>query len=289
MAGRLGSFGKAAGKLRVSQAAISYAIKALETDLGCALFVRSRSGVALTEAGRQFHCEIALALSHIRQSAEQIRHRGMPGSVTLSVSTAFATWWVLPRLAALRTDLPELDLRVQTTDRDLDLGTEGLSLGIRYGQGVLTHYSRAPLASEIIFAVCSPEYLARLDRPVAAPADLVRLNLIHLDEPHRPCPTWAEWFAAFGASFEDRGQGLRMNDYALAVLAALDGQGVVLGWAHLLEPLFATGKLVPAVPQCWRTGIDFELVWVGEPNGETARVRDWLLTRRGSGDLARGI
>ncbi|MCB1371168.1 MAG: LysR family transcriptional regulator [Rhodobacteraceae bacterium] len=277
LAGRLGSFGKAAQELRISQAAISYAIRELETDLGTRLFVRSRLGVTLTEAGLGFHREIAPALAHIRHCAEQMRRRESSEAVSLSVSTAFATWWVLPRLGALRADLPDLDLRVQTTDRDLDLRAERLSLGIRYGTGVLDHYETAPLAPEVIHAVASPEFIAGLAADVATPADIPPLRLIHLDEPHRACPTWASWFAAFGLPFEDRGQGLRVNDYALAVLAALDGQGVVLGWAHLLDPLLASGRLVPIVPQAWRTGVDFMLVWHGEPNPETARVRDWLV------------
>lgn len=278
VAGRLGSFGRAGKELGITQAAVSYAVRALEADLGQPLFTRASTGVRLTEAGARFHVEVGLALSLVRQSAERLRRgRGGGASVTLSVSTAVATWWVLPRLARLRADLPDIDLRVLTSDRDVDLRAEGLSLGVRYGAGVLPHYEAATLAPEIIYPACSPGFLARLETPPEGPEDLVQLPLIHLDEPHRPCPTWADWFEAFGVAYAETGPGLRLNDYALVVLAAQEGQGVILGWAHLIDPLVAAGALVRPIPQSWATGIDFMLVWSGEPAPQTRRVRDWLL------------
>jgi len=259
----------------VTQAAVSYAVRAVETDLGSTLFARGPRGVALTSTGERFHAEVTLALGHIRGSVERTRRSGGE-AVTLSVSTAFAAWWVLPRLARLRADLPEVELRVLTTGRDLDVAAEGVALGVRYGRGVLPHYGRAALAPEVIFPAASPRYLSSLPRTPACAADLPGLALVHLEEPHRPCPTWADWLAAHGAP-PPRPGGLRLNDYALAVQAALDGEGVILGWAHLVDPLVASGALAAATPERWRTGVDFMLVWAGEPGPAARRVRDWLL------------
>lgn len=189
---------------------------------------------------------------------------------------------MLPRLARVRADLPGIDLRLQTSDRDVDLRAEGLTLGVRYGQGVLPHYESAPLAAEEIYPACSPTFLMQLASRPSAPIDLSGHPLIHLDEPFRPCPTWADWFAAFGVAYEDRGPGLRLNDYPLAVLAAQEGQGIILGWAHLLDSLVAVGTLVQTTPELWRTGVHFMLVWSGSLGPEAARVRGWLLDHAGS-------
>jgi DNA-binding transcriptional LysR family regulator len=109
-------------------------------------------------------------------------------------------------------------------------------------------------------------------------AGLASLKLIHLDEPNRPCPNWAAWFGAFDLPCKDQGAGLRLNDYALAVMAAIEGQGVILGWAHLIDPLVAAGTLVQAAPERWETGVDFMLVWTGGLSEQATAVRNWLLS-----------
>lgn len=277
-AARLGSFTRAATELGLTQAAISYSIKQLETGLGLRLFHRQHRRVVLTEAGERFYQDVSIGLGHIRRSAETLRQRRGYGYVTLSVSTAFASWWMLPRLARFRAAHPEIDLRLQTTDKDIDLAEESIDLGIRRGAGEWPEYAATFLTAEVIHAVCSPTYLASVPAP-AAPADLAGLKLIHLDEPYRPRPSWADWFAAQGVPYVDFGEGLRLNDYALVIQAALEGQGVALGWRHLTEALVERGALVRPVPQPFVTGLGFYVVW--PRNRVLARdaeiVRNWLV------------
>jgi DNA-binding transcriptional LysR family regulator len=96
-AARLGSFTRAASELGITQAAVSYAVKQLEARLGQPLFLRQHRRVALTEAGERFFQDVSIGLGHIRRSAETLMSRGAAGHVTLSCSTAFASWWMLPR------------------------------------------------------------------------------------------------------------------------------------------------------------------------------------------------
>ena len=74
-AGRLSSFTAAAQELHMTQAAVSYAIGRLETDLGCALFLREHRRVRLSEAGARFHADVTIGLSHIQRSAQDLRER----------------------------------------------------------------------------------------------------------------------------------------------------------------------------------------------------------------------
>ena len=59
----------------MTQAAVSYAIRGLEEQLGAKLFQRRHRRVLLTDAGERFHADVSLGLSHIRKSAEEIRAR----------------------------------------------------------------------------------------------------------------------------------------------------------------------------------------------------------------------
>jgi DNA-binding transcriptional LysR family regulator len=278
-AARLGSFTRAAEEMGVTQAAVSYSIRQLEEALGVKLFLRRHRRVELTESGERFFDDVSLGLSHIRRSAEEIRRSRDDQHVTLSLSTAFASYWMVPRLSAFRQAHPEIDLRLQTTDKDVDLAAEGISLGLRRGRaGNWPGCAEALFAAEEIFAVCAPRYFEEAG-PFGGLDALARAKLIHLEEPFRPRPSWPEWFAGQGYPFQDRGEGLRLNDYALVIQAAFEGQGVALGWRHLVEDLMQRGLLRKALPASWSAGEAFYLIW---PEGllqqpQVRAVHDWLL------------
>ncbi|WP_374655062.1 LysR substrate-binding domain-containing protein [Dongia sp.] len=276
-AGRLASFTKAARELNMTQAAVSYGMKQLERALGIALFRREHQRVRLTEDGRRYHQDVTLALEHIRRSTETLRRSQSGTHVTLSCSTAFASWWMLPRLALFRQDNPGIDLRLQTTDKDIDLGAEGVSLAIRRGDGRYLGYDAMKMVDEAIIPICSPAYLERAG-PIGAVADLKKQRLIHLDEPFRPRPSWADYFRAMNVSAAPDAGGLHLNDYALVVGAALEGQGIALGWRHQTDHLVVRGLLTHPIERAWVTGLAFHIVW---PHGvvlaaEAEIVRDWL-------------
>jgi DNA-binding transcriptional LysR family regulator len=276
-AGRHLSFTAAGQELGMTQAAVSYAIRGLEARLGTALFHRRHRAVALTEAGARFHADVSLGLSHIRRSAEALRALSGSGHVTLSASAAFAAFWMVPRLQAFRDGVPGVELRLQTSMRDLDIAAEGIPLTVRGGDPAdWPGYAAARLAEEEIWAVAAPSYLAIAGTP-GTPAALLRHRLIHLEEPHRPAATWADWFAAAGVAGPVP-EGFRFNDYALLIQAVMEGQGVALGWRHLIERLVAAGLLVRLTDAAMRTGRDFHVVWPdGQLSPAAARVRDWLI------------
>jgi DNA-binding transcriptional LysR family regulator len=132
-AGRLLNFTAAAKELGLSQAAVSLSIIRLEDQFGTKLFVRRHRKVELTEPGARFFADVTFGLSHIQKSAERLKASAGGNHVTLSASTAFATLWIVPRLQRFREELPGIELRIQTSDRDLDLTAEGIPLGIRGG------------------------------------------------------------------------------------------------------------------------------------------------------------
>lgn len=278
-AGRLSSFSGAGRELRMTQAAVSYAIARLEDQLGTALFLREYRRVRLSEAGRRFHADVTIGLSHIQRSAQSLRAVATGSHVTLACSTAFAAYWMVPRMEQFRGALPEVDLRIQTSDRDLDLLGEGIPLGVRGGQPAdWPQYHAAVLAPEEIYPVCSPGYLARHVPPARA-SDLLEHHLIHLEEPFRSATTWADWFGAIGVERRRVPKGLQINDYVLVLQAVIEGQGVALGWRHLIEGLVNKGVLVRLTDHMLSTGKDFHVIWPREAQLSRAAcdVRDWLI------------
>ncbi|KSV95884.1 MULTISPECIES: LysR substrate-binding domain-containing protein [Sinorhizobium/Ensifer group] len=278
-AGRHQNFTRAASELGMTQAAVSYAIRGLEDQLGVPLFHRVHRAVELTEAGEKFHADVSVGLSRIQKSAEDIRAKGRETNVTLAASTAFASMWMLPRLNRMREDLPEIDLRIQTSVRDLDLEEEPIPLGIRGGDpSHWPRYHAAQLAEEVVNAVATPAYIEEHGLPGTA-ADLQRHNLIHLEEPVRRACDWTEWFASAGLTYPKQARRLTINDYVLVMQAVLAGEGVALGWEHLINPQIRSGALMPVAGHVLKTGLAFYVVWPRsrELNAQAKRVRDWLL------------
>jgi len=280
-AGRLSSFTGAARELQMTQAAVSYAIHRLEEHLGIALFLREHRRVRLSEAGERFHADVSIGLSHIQRSAHDLRSVATGGHVTLFCSTAFAAFWMVPRMAQLRTDLPHIDLRIQTSDRDLDLLGEGIPLAVRAGTpGDWPHYLAEPLAEEEIYPVCGAGYLAGREGP-KHPADLLDHQLIHLEEPYRSAATWRDWFASAGIEGPRVPTGLQINDYVLVVQSVIAGQGIALGWRHLVSGLVEKGVLVRLTDHALTTGMNFHVIWPRTATLSRAalEVRDWLLAQ----------
>ena len=280
-AGRHENFSRAAEELSMTQAAVSYAVRTLENQLGVPLFHRSHRAVALTETGARFHADVSAGLVRIQKSAEQIRAKGRETNVTLSASSAFASMWVLPRIPKLREDLPDIDLRIQTSVRDLELDEEGIPLGIRGGDpAAWPDYHAALLASEVVNAVASPAFIESHGMPGTV-AELAQLRLIHLDEPARVACDWKEWFESAGHEYRPQSRPLTINDYVLVIQAALAGEGVALGWQHLIERQMASGALVPVSNHVFETGTDFYVVWPRsrELSTPARKVRDWLVAQ----------
>jgi DNA-binding transcriptional LysR family regulator len=283
-AGRLLNFTAAGRELGMSQAAVSLAVKRLEDQLGTRLFVRRHRRVDLTEPGARFFADVSLGLSHIQKSAERLRTTKGGNHVTLSASTAFAALWMVPRLQRFREDLPGVELRIQTSDRDLDLIAEGFPLGIRGGNADdWPEYWLLPIAPEEIYPVCSPSYLEAFGAPKTV-EDLIEHRLIHLDEPHRPAVTWPEWLASAGIDGTLAPAGFRINDYVSVIQSVMEGQGIALGWAHLTDRLIANGSLVRLTDHVHRTGKSFNVAWSRDRDiaGNVALVRDWLAEQQTS-------
>ncbi len=276
-AARLGSFTLAAHELNVQQPAVSAAIKQMETTLGVALFNRQHRKVSLTVAGLRLFSDTERVFDQLLVSAQAVKQRTNTDYVTLNASSAFNFYWMMPRLAQLRENHPGIDLRLQTSDREPDIDAENISLAVRHGNGNWVGCESVLIAEEEIYPVTSPLALASAINLKTLPS-LVHQRLIHLEEPIRERPTWQQWFKHFDVKIETAPGGLRLNDYALVLQAAIAGQGFAFGWRHLTDPLVANGTLGAKSEWAWKTGLGFYLVWSkNRPlSGDAVLTRDWI-------------
>ncbi|MEQ9260183.1 MAG: LysR substrate-binding domain-containing protein [Roseovarius sp.] len=278
-AARTGSFTRAARELNVQQPAVSAAIKQLEQSLGVRLFARAHRSVTLTHAGERLHNDVFAAFERIHQTAAMLAQQGAQRHVTLSASTAFAHYWMVPRLAAFHAAHPGLDLRLQTSEREPEIDAEGISLGIRRGDGTWPGCESHLIAPEVISPIASPRLMASAVT-LRSVATLPHQTLIHLEEPIRERPGWADFFAHWKVPYTEPRTGLRLNDYALVLQAAIAGEGFAFGWHHVTEHLVRQSLLKRRDEWAWNTGKGFYLVWSATTplTPEAEKVRDWLVS-----------
>lgn len=256
-AARLQSFAKAAEELRVTPAAISHQVRALEDYLGVKLFIRTGRTVQLTEAGRELLPDLSAGFERMEAGLRRVRAaRTDTGVVTVTMPPSFAAKWFVPRLEAMRAALPDVDVRVDTATRLVDFEADEIDLAIRYGLGGYEGVESVRLFGEEVFPVCSP----LLAKALRGPGDLKRTLLIHDETTGKDpdFPDWRAWLQAAGAPEVDSERGLRFRLSSMAVQAAIDGQGVALGRRVLVEDDLLAGRLarpfelaLPARPAYW--------------------------------------
>ena len=114
---RVQHFGKAADMCAVTQPALSMQIREFEHNLGLNLVERTRSGVQLTEKGRNISERAARILGDVRSLIEYAHHADqlLAGSLKLGVIPSIAPYLLPPLLPLIKASYPELELHVRET------------------------------------------------------------------------------------------------------------------------------------------------------------------------------
>lgn len=242
-AARLASFTRAAEELGVTQAAVSRQIHLLEEHFGFPLFIRLHRRIELTERGRLLANASQDAFDSIAATVADISHEAQDNELTISATVAFSHFWLLPRISEFSRKYPEISLRILTQDTMPNVELGEADIAIRFGDGRWVEGQSKALFNDEIFPICSPEFADRI-REIENPRDLLRFPLISniTDEP--TWTGWSDWFAAFDVEMPKKIPGLRCSFYTEAIYAALGGQGIALGWWHLVEDLLGHGRLV---------------------------------------------
>lgn len=272
-AARLASFTRAAEELGITQAAVSWQVKALERRLDQALFLRRPREVALTEAGERLSRAATEAMSVLRTALSDLTETG-EGVLSVTTMHTLAHQWLAPRIGAFQLSHPAIAVRLESSGRLIDLARENVDVALRAGggawPGLATHY----LFPHIHTPLCTPAMRERLGG-LAKPEDLLQAPRIGAAE------EWDVWFAAAGVA-PQRGDGpprLAGDSQTLEVTSALAGQGVALASPILFSAEIASGRLVAPFEINAHYGSGY---WLAYP-ADRARApkikafRDWVL------------
>lgn len=275
---RHGQLSAAARELRISQPGLSQRLKSLEESLDVTLFERTWRGVRLTAEGADLLAAVDPLIGNLAADFRRFAHRNRTPSVLVSVDFAFASLWLLPRLARLREAVRPVDLSMLTSQQPELAGGLSVDLTVRMAEAGDIEAGETKLMDERVSAVCSPDFLAR-HPGLAEPADLVGLSLLSLQTPVTShWHDWESWFAHFGVTDRPGRERTHFTSYDIVVRAAQAGLGVALGWHGLIDDMLARGDLVPALPHVATSNRGYYIQAIQDaPSAAARRVHDWIL------------
>jgi LysR family glycine cleavage system transcriptional activator len=280
-AARLKSFTRAAEELGVTQAAVSWQVKALEQQLDQPLFNRLPREVTLTPPGERLSRVATEALSLLRSAVSDLIETE-EGVLSITTVQSLGGQWLAPRLGGFQIAHPRIAVRLEASSRVVDIAREGVDIALRGGHGQWPGMTSHFLIPAVQTPLCTPQFLARVGG-VEWPDDLMDLPRIGIAR------EWAEWFQAAGATVTDDLSTPRMTSdaQAMEVASAMAGSGVALGSPIFFARELAEGRLVMPFDVVARYTGGY---WLAYPS-ERARLRkiaafrDWVLAQAAADPL----
>ncbi|WP_332878169.1 LysR substrate-binding domain-containing protein [Massilia sp. S19_KUP03_FR1] len=218
-AARWGSFKLAARELHKTPAAVSLQIRQLEAALGFVLFIRHPRQVTLTEKGQELAVSVAKFLGDLQGKVAALQGHDEEKVLRISTTHSFAIKWLVPRIVDFTRQFPDIDIRIDSNDKLVDLDDASIDVAIRFG--LADPLDPALVFAERMVAVYSPGLLAPGQAALSL-ADLRRFPLIYGDTTE----TWIQLLHENRVLDGDYHFARSYSNAAVRAQAALAGQGI---------------------------------------------------------------
>jgi len=269
---RAGGITAAAAELGMTPGAVSKQIIKLERWFGCALFQRAGRGLLLIEAGRRLLQEIGPALDQIEAASGKVDRRS-PNALRISAPPTFMAYWLVPRLGLFQQRHPHIEIQLDNKrDRSRAL-PEHADVAVRRGLADATGFSAHPFMPEALLPVFGAGLPGRDN--IRAPADLARTTW--LTATMRP-DDWQRWLAKAGLAGLSPARWVTFDHTNLALGAAMDGLGVAIAPAFLIEGELRANRLIAPFPELMAPDDGYYVLCrTGQENRPAVRAfREWL-------------
>jgi DNA-binding transcriptional LysR family regulator len=242
-----GSFVGAVEGLRMSKAAVSRHVDALEQRLGVRLLHRTTRRLSLTEEGRIFYQRARDVLAALDDAESEVSSRTLEpsGLIRINVPLTFGTMHLAPLWGAFLDLHPQVEMDITLNDRMVDLVDEGYDLAVRIGDLPSSALVSRRLAATRMRLCASPLYLARHGTPthpheLAQHRMLAYTNWSDRDEWHFDGPDGK-------VSVRIRARVISNNGDTCCALARQHG-GIILQPSFMVHQDLRAGELVELMP-----------------------------------------
>lgn len=266
------SFTQAAKELSVTLGAVSRQVKTLEESMGITLLERQGRGIKLTRSGQILYDSVSYHFDRLRAVTHRLQYE-QTHSFSLAISTAAASFWLMPKLGEFWQQYPDIDVNYCLANTLRGLARHHADLYVRYGNGQWAGHVAAALYTDRLYLVCSPDFYQQYQNQ-----DITALPLLQMADDEADREAWSTWLAT--ANIDKQPQHWQyLSNYTLITAAAEHGQGIAMGWDSLVSGLVAQGKLVKFHPLTIDSPNAIYLTWLADtPLNEDAECfRRWLV------------
>ncbi len=271
-AARHQNFSRAAEEIHVTHGAISHQVRALEQELGVALFARHGKRIAVTPEGERFAAALRKALTEIATAAAALKADARQTRLTITALPSFAARWLSPRLGRFIDQHPGMEVMLQSSSQLTDFMRESVDIGVRFGHGNYPGLVTEKLLDDYYYPVVSPRFNGgKLPR---TPEKMAQSPLLRCEgEP------WTPWFRAAGLDLLEPSGGLVFQDASMLVRAAAEGHGIALARHAVALTDMASGELVRLFDIAVKCPQSYYLVYPRESlqKPQVQAFRNWLL------------
>ncbi|MGE0280804.1 MAG: LysR substrate-binding domain-containing protein [Rhizobiaceae bacterium] len=271
-AARHQSFTRAADELGMTQAAVSYQIKLLEDRVGTALFTREARQVTLTKTGQKLAPKVTEALGLLGAAFADIAS-STATELSLSVLPTVASVWLAPRLTGFQELHPDINIKLDASNRVVDFAKDAVDISIRSGKGEWPDSDVIPLFPIEYTPVCTPEFRTRYR--LEQPSDLLAVRRFG------SLGWWHRWLDEAGVdNREDSDQmGLVLGVQAMDVAITLLGQGAAMVVPTFFANELSHGRLVQPFSHVVKDGRSYFLVYPSARRRlrKIRLFRDWII------------
>ncbi|WP_049622847.1 LysR substrate-binding domain-containing protein [Frateuria defendens] len=245
-----GGFSAAGRALGIPKSRLSKRIAQLEERLGVRLLQRTTRRFVVTEVGERFygHCRAVLEEARAAQDAVDELRVEPRGVVRISCPISLVQTVLADVLPDFLAQYPKVQVRVQASNRRVDVVGEGVDIAIRVRTKLDTDANLVmrTFGMSRVLAVASPALLNSLGRP-QTPAELARLPALSIQE-HEGAQVWELSDADGQRASVEMGARLISGDFVILLEAARRGMGVALLPEFVCAPLITSGELEVVLP-----------------------------------------
>lgn len=237
-AARHESFARAAAELCVTPGAVAQQVKSLEEWLGFPLFERHSQGLRLTDDARGVLPSLVRAFDRLGDAVLQLRDMSPNRQVHIAALPCIAQLWLSPRLPLLRKTFPDLQISITAMETPPNFQREPYDLALFYRDKAETGPEIIALSEDKLFPVCSPVLLEQqTDIESLLQCQPLLADTVWADD-------WPAWLAHAGLARIQPANGPSFSLYSLALQAAVDGGGILIGRNTLVSKAMQRGDLV---------------------------------------------
>lgn len=278
----MSSFTQAAEALNLPKASVSSAVQHLESKLETRLLHRTTRKVQLTQDGLTFYerCKDLIADADELQNMFQMPNASsLRGRVRIDMSSGFMRLVTMPRLPELIQLHPNLTLEISSTERIVDLVSEGFDCVLRTGKMYDTSLISRPVGQLRQINCATPAYLAK-HAPLHSLEDLAQHQLVHFTNTLGAKSLGFEFVDSNGINQSIEMHGVvTVNSADSYISACLAGMGIIQAPYFCVKDYLTDGSMVQVLPQLNAASMPLSLLYANRRN-LSKRVRvvmDWLV------------